>query len=122
MEIERVMKDIAGEVVTETTKVMIPTEAVVAKDREEVEAEALNIVNEHKKNTEDNVQDLEITHPMTNTEEIITEEDTDIQNLPDHAHLLTLTINVIVIVTAIVNVNASANETDITEEEVNNTI
>lgn len=122
MEIERVMKDIAGEVVTETTKVMIPTEAVVAKDREEVEAEALNIVNEHKKNTEDNVQDLEITHPMTNTEEIITEEDTDIQNLPDHALLLTLTINVIVIVTAIVNVNASANETDITEEEVNNTI
>lgn len=95
MEIEGVMTDTVEGVEIEI-KVMIHTEVDVEKDKEEVEAEVPNIMKEYKKNTEDNAH--EITLPMTNTEEIIIEEGTDIQNLQDHAHLRILMMIVIDIV------------------------
>ena len=90
-EIEEVMTDTAEEVETETT-VMIHIEAAAEIAKEEAEAEVHNTETEAKKSTEDNAQDPEITPLMINTEEIITEEDTDIQNHQDHAHHLIPTI------------------------------
>lgn len=90
-EIEEVMTDTAEEVETETT-VTIHIEAAAEIAKEEAEAEAHNTETEARKSTEDNAQGPEITLLMINTEEIITEEDTDIQNHQDHAHHLIPTI------------------------------
>jgi hypothetical protein len=102
-EIEEVMTDIAEEVETETT-VMIHIEAAAEIGKEEAEAEVHNTVTEDKKSTEDNAQDPEITLLMINTEEIITEEDTGIQNHQDHGHHLIPTIVIEVAMIGIGNV------------------
>ncbi len=112
-EIEEVMTDIAEEVETETT-VMIHIEAAAEIGKEEAEAEVHNTVTEDKKSTEDNAQDPEITLLMTNTEEIITEEDIGIQNHQDHGHHLIPTIVIEVAMIGIGNVK------EIIVEEVKN--